>query len=440
MNTMSSEVSTSYIFQARNYTTMLSEYQKLESWRPLQGIRAVSVHQLLNARTSASDGNKFELADGIPITDVRPQSCMISSSHSRSYNGLQFTIVAQVLSVVVSPVNTQNESKTTTYTLQDGSGVDNQHTITCIHTHHLRSPRLEFRYGYARVVGTPKKTPRNTIRVAHITPIVDANEIYCHLLEVMVSAHTFAQGVPVGQSCIRGFDNNPDDYLQPPKRINTLSSPRKMVPPSPPSKVYETTHFAVTVSEPSTFTTLPSKKHSNTHYPNSFNSGAILVNDEAGPSRIAQLDVDGCNEYRIPTTASPCKKDDDEMFEGPMAKKPKPTGSSKRLAEHRKDPYDHLTSLQRNVMLQLLNSSKMGGTYGDGGVNIGRVVHGIGRSAKAVEIEYVIFKFSQNLFLTYYRNALDSLTADGYIETKDGGDTYYVVGLGDVCYTNLSWE
>lgn len=75
-----------------------------------------------------------------------------------------------------------------------------------------------------------------------------------------------------------------------------------------------------------------------------------------------------------------------------MAKKPKPTGSSKRLAEHRKDPYDHLTSLQRNVMLQLLNSSKMGGTYGDGGVNIGRVVHGIGRSAKAVEIEYVIFK------------------------------------------------
>lgn len=91
-------------------------------------------------------------------------------------------------------------------------------------------------------------------------------------------------------------------------------------------------------------------------------------------------------------------------------------------------------------MLQLLNSSKMGGTYGDGGVNIGRVVHGIGRSAKAVEIEYVIFKFSQNLFLTYYRNALDSLTADGYIETKDGGDTYYVVGLGDVCYTNLSWE
>ena len=49
-------------------------------------------------------------------------------------------------------------------------------------------------------------------------------------------------------------------------------------------------------------------------------------------------------------------------------------------------------------------------------------------------------KFSQNLFLTYYRNALDSLTADGYIETKDGGDTYYVVGLGDVCYTNLSWE
>lgn len=43
-------------------------------------------------------------------------------------------------------------------------------------------------------------------------------------------------------------------------------------------------------------------------------------------------------------------------------------------------------------MLQLLNSSKMGGTYGDGGVNIGRVVHGIGRSAKAVEIEYVIFK------------------------------------------------
>ena len=239
MNTMSSEVSTSYIFQARNYTTMLSEYQKLESWRPLQGIRAVSVHQLLNARTSASDGNKFELADGIPITDVRPQSCMISSSHSRSYNGLQFTIVAQVLSVVVSPVNTQNESKTTTYTLQDGSGVDNQHTITCIHTHHLRSPRLEFRYGYARVVGTPKKTPRNTIRVAHITPIVDANEIYCHLLEVMVSAHTFAQGVPVGQSCIRGFDNNPDDYLQPPKRINTLSSPRKLIPPSPPSKVYE---------------------------------------------------------------------------------------------------------------------------------------------------------------------------------------------------------
>ena len=49
-------------------------------------------------------------------------------------------------------------------------------------------------------------------------------------------------------------------------------------------------------------------------------------------------------------------------------------------------------------------------------------------------------KFSQNLFLTYYRNALDSLTTDGYIETKDGGDTYYVVGLGDVCYTNLSWN
>lgn len=70
----------------------------------------------------------------------------------------------------------------------------------------------------------------------------------------------------------------------------------------------------------------------------------------------------------------------------------------------KRDPYDYLSSLEREIMLLIYNASKISGTYGDSGVAIKRILSGLGSGLRDVsppEVEWV----SLNTYIIVYTDS-----------------------------------
>ncbi|RPD80078.1 hypothetical protein L226DRAFT_530266 [Lentinus tigrinus ALCF2SS1-7] len=332
------------------------------------GIRPVTIRQLLDATRPHSDA-KFSIG-GIDIDKV--------------------SIVAQVVDV-------EGRSSSITYFLHDGTGPrliakqwlsDDGETLPVGH------------WGYAHVVGQldPKAQPgsKNVLIVKRIRALIDPPEdqLSFHIFQAAYVSLCFERGPPPTSVLVRQAPRYSSDSLEP-------STPRRA---PTPNRAAGTSRLARgdTPNPRSPATPSPTRQHAqNRTPPQSPHAGG-----SAGPVEpprhqpFARASVPSREASHTPIRPSaPVSARLSSTLTSPIRDMPAQgsSGGSRRKSGIKRDPYAHLTVLQRAILLQILNTQ-----HGETGSDVFTISRGVAHHNPSAE---------------QIGDVLDFLVNEGYIET-----------------------
>lgn len=99
-----------------------------------------------------------------------------------------------------NPSNGRSGSKSTTYVLEDGTGLVVKGQVNAFYKQPAKTPSIQFPLnGWARVIGVMTRASgfQNSIKVYHIRPVTDSNEIFQHAVEVLSVTLSYSRGITV---------------------------------------------------------------------------------------------------------------------------------------------------------------------------------------------------------------------------------------------------
>ncbi|TCD59848.1 replication factor A protein 2 [Steccherinum ochraceum] len=246
------------------------------------------------------------------------------------------TIVAQIIS---EDVNSDGEIRRITYTLEDGTS---KGRLRAFYNGSPGFPAPKFPLQYGRFSGTLfRKGATNFLKVNHLRPVKDVHEIYSHVLEVVAVTLLYERGPPV-KGTQRPAPPEPSQSEAPP--------PTAKVAPTPANDaIGDDTADASSSAE--SFVLVASARqvdeNVDAHEPDNAEVPAAAEEAEAEPAE-EPPDSDTDNDS-FKTAES------DDEGEGSIAESLSPLNNLAGLPNER-DPYSHLSTLQRDILLYLYNT------------------------------------------------------------------------------------
>ncbi|KAH8107058.1 hypothetical protein BXZ70DRAFT_271325 [Cristinia sonorae] len=300
-------------------------------------------------------------------------------------NGREVKNLAIVAHVVDQNDRIDGDIRRVTYDLEDGTS---RGRIKAFYQCDPRFPAPEFPLKYGRFIGTLLRPgEQNYLKVHRLQPVVDPHEIYYHLLQVVTFSLIQQRGIPT-------TDTESSEVQSPPQaEARPIEKPTEAPATKPPAP--EPSQPAETANSSEEFFVLMPDQENDFELDGAFNKANDLdepENEDAPPE--SDTESESGDSFR--TAEEP------EIPNARDALSPLNTAIAGLPAQER-DPYSHLTNLQRDVLLYLYNVG--GQDHREFGTPIGTMVWGLRAT-------------NPNVNASALGDAIDKLLDDGYIYEK----------------------